>query len=472
MPISFYNTLQRKKEEFKPIKKGRVGLYSCGPTVYHYQHIGNMRAYIFVDVLRRTLESSGFRVKHVMNITDVGHLTGDTDAGEDKMEKEAETIKDVKAIAKRYAEEFLLDLKRLNIQLPHVLAPASAYVPDQVKLIQQLFRKGYAYDTKEAVYFDVSKFPSYSKFSGRDLTRQTVGAREEVRVDPEKRNPYDFALWFKRVGRFKNHIQYWKSPWGDGFPGWHIECSAISSKFLGQPFDIHTGGVDHIGTHHTNEIAQSEAALGKPLANVWIHNEHLNLGEKMSKSKGNVYRIKDLIDKGYHPLAFRYYVLNAKYRTPLQFSWEALDSAQNVYTRIVHVMGSLKAAPAGASSRKKNPEMETLRFKFYAYLADDLNTPSALSVFWLAFTSPSLAPSEKYSLFLEFDNVLGLGLASIKATKPSKAKIPAPVAKLMTERESYRKSKDWKKADSARAAIEKLGWTVKDTPLGQEVSKH
>lgn len=470
MIVQLYNTLHRRKEELKSLKKGKVGLYSCGPTVYHYQHIGNMRAYIFVDLLRRTLEASGMRVQHVMNITDVGHLTGDTDAGEDKMEKEAKTIKDVKKIAKRYTDEFLLDLKRLNIQRPHVLAPASSYIVDQLKLIRRLFKKGFAYDTNEAVYFDVSKFPSYNKLSGRNLAAQTVGAREEVKIDPEKRNPYDFALWFKRVGRFKNHIQYWQSPWGDGFPGWHIECSSISSKFLGQPFDIHTGGVDHIGTHHTNEIAQSEAALGKPLANVWMHNEHLNLGEKMSKSKGNVYRIKDLIDKGYHPLAFRYYVLNAKYRTPLQFSWEALDAAQNVYTRIVSVMAGLKAT-AESETKKKSPEAESLRTKFFDYLADDLNTPSALSVFWLVFTSPNLTPSDKYNLFLEFDKVLGLGLAGVKAVRQETLKVPASVAKLIAEREAHRKVKDWKRADEVRVAIEKLGWIVKDTPLGQEVNR-
>jgi cysteinyl-tRNA synthetase len=329
--LRLYNTISRSVEAFKPLKKTTVGLYTCGPTVYNFAHLGNLRTYLFEDILERTLLWSGYGVRRVMNITDVGHLTGDGDAGEDKVEKEARSErKNVKDVVNFYTKVFLADLKKLNIRIPKLLAPASKFIPEQIKLIQQLFKKGVAYDTPAAVYFDVSRFLDYGKLSGQSLEQKLSGARDEVVKDAEKRNSADFALWFKLVGRFQNHILRWPSPWGVGFPGWHIECSAISAKLLGQPFDIHTGGVDHIGTHHTNEIAQSEAAYHKPLARYWLHGEFLLVdAAKMAKSDKNFLTIKELESQNISPLAYRFLCLTAHYRSPMNFSWVGLDQARN-----------------------------------------------------------------------------------------------------------------------------------------------
>src|SRR3989344_8471377 len=287
MPLRLYNTLSRKEEVFKPLKKGQVTLYTCGPTVYNFAHIGNLRTYIFEDILERVLRWNGYGVKRAMNITDVGHLTGDSDAGADKMEQAAKTAADVKKIAAKYTRAFASDMRKLNNRLPRPLAPATKFIPEQIAIIKLLLKRGYAYETPAAVYFDVRKFKNYGRLSGQSLKEKLTGAREEVVFDPAKRHPADFALWFKLVGRFKNHLLHWRSPWGWGFPGWHIECSAISRALLGQPFDIHTGGVDHIGTHHTNEIAPSAAAFGKPLARLWMHGEFLVIDAKrMGKSEG------------------------------------------------------------------------------------------------------------------------------------------------------------------------------------------
>lgn len=297
--IKLFNTLSRKKDDLKPIHSDWVGLYTCGPTVYNFAHIGNLRTYIFEDILERMLRYNGYTVKRVMNITDVGHLTGDSDAGNDKLDTAArEQKKSVEELAKFYTDAFLDDLKKLNILVPDILAPATHFIPDQIALIEKLFEKGFAYDTPTAVYFDVSKFKDYGKLSGQSLAEKMTGARGEVVVDAEKHNPADFALWFKLVGKFEHHLLHWPSPWGEGFPGWHIECSAISRHFLSQPFDIHTGGVDHIGTHHENEIAQSEAAFGVPLANIWVHGEHLLVNDgKMAKSEGNFLTLAELKKK-------------------------------------------------------------------------------------------------------------------------------------------------------------------------------
>ncbi|KKU04579.1 MAG: Cysteine-tRNA ligase, partial [Parcubacteria group bacterium GW2011_GWA2_45_30] len=336
-PLAFWivtsimvNTLTRKKEIFRPIHKNWVGLYTCGPTVYNYAHIGNLRTYIFEDVLRRTLEYAGYKIKHVMNITDVGHLTSDADEGEDKLEKEArQEKKSVWDIAEFYTGAFLNDISRLNIKRAGVLAPATKNIKQQITLIKKLFQKGFAYETTQAVYFDVSKFKTYTKLSRQRIDEKITAARAEVIQDPKKKNPPDFALWFKRIGKFKNHALHWSSPWGDGFPGWHIECSAISTKYLGQPFDIHTGGVDHISVHHTNEIAQSEGAFGKPLVKYWMHGEFLLLDQaRMGKSVGNFITLNTLVEKGFNPFAFRYLALGAHYRSKLNFTWESLEAAK------------------------------------------------------------------------------------------------------------------------------------------------
>ncbi len=490
--IKLYNTLTRKKEIFKPLYSDRarppklqrrwVGLYTCGPTVYNYAHIGNLRTYIFEDVLRHTLEYAGYKVRHVMNITDVGHLTSDADEGEDKMEREAaKGERSVWDIAKFYTEAFLRDIGELNIKQAHMLAPATQYVPQQIALIKKLFKKGYAYETEEAVYFDVSKFKNYTKLSRQKLAQKIVGARDKVVTKTNKRHPQDFALWFKRVGRFKNHIMYWNSPWGDGFPGWHIECSAISSKFLGQPFDIHTGGVDHVSVHHTNEIAQSEGALGKPLARFWIHGEFLLINRaKMAKSKGNFYTLATVTAKRVHPLAFRYLTLTAHYRTKLNFTWESLAAAEQSLERlwdfVRNIPGSRKTA------KKRYTSLAPYRANFEKAIYNDLDMPKAIAEVWKLIRAVNSAkdgsafgrknsdrydPNELRTLFADFDRVLGLGLTRLK-----KEMIPTRVLQLARAREAYRKQKAWAAADALRKEIESLGYTVKDTSKGPRVQKN
>jgi len=339
-----YNTLTRKVEILQPIKKNKVSLYTCGPTVYNYAHIGNLRTYIFEDVLERTLARNGYKVRRVMNITDVGHLTSDADQGEDKIEKEAaKEKKTVWEIAKFYTNAFLKDAKKINIKIPRLLVPATKTIPEQIRIIEILASKGLAYETPKAIYFDVSKFKDYTKLSRQPLSEKITAAREEVVSDPGKRNPADFVLWFKLVDHFKHHVMRWRSLWGEGFPGWHIECSAISTKYLGQPFDIHTGGIDHVGVHHTNEIAQSEGAFDRPLANYWMHGEFLTVNQdRMGKSLGNFITLRDLQVKGFDPLAYRYLILTSHYRSRLDFSFESLRAAANGYHSLKNRLLALK----------------------------------------------------------------------------------------------------------------------------------
>jgi len=372
--LKFYNTLNHKTEEFKPIKANEVGLYTCGPTVYNFAHIGNLRTYIFEDILRRALVFAGFKVKHVMNMTDVGHLSGDQDFAEDKMEKEGGSAAEIMALAKKFTRAFLEDSNTLNILQADIIAPATEHIPEQVDLIKILLEKGFAYETELAIYFDVPKFPNYSRLSGQKIEDKKVGARSDVVIDPNKKHPADFALWFKLAGRYKNHILRWESPWGLGFPGWHIECSAMSRKYLGQPFDIHTGGVDHITIHHSNEIAQSEAAFGVPLANYWLHGEHLVVNEgRMGKSEGNFITLSTLIEKGINPLAFRYLVLTSHYRSKLNFTWDSLQAAQNALNNLYEEISSFDKAEGSAD------QFESV---FRDAINDDLNTPQALAVVW------------------------------------------------------------------------------------------
>lgn len=471
--LRFFNYLSRKKQVFKPIKKGSVGLYTCGPTVYNYAHIGNLRTYIFEDVLRRTLEYAGYKVRHVMNITDVGHLTSDADTGEDKLEKEARAEKkSVWDVAKFYTKAFLNDIERLNIKKARVLTPATAHIKDQIAVIRQLFKKGLAYETASAVYFDVSKFKNYAKLSRQKLNQKITGAREEVVIDPEKRHPYDFVLWFKLAGRFKNHIMRWPSPWGEGFPGWHIECSAISTKYLGQPLDIHTGGVDHVNIHHTNEIAQSEGAYGKPLAKYWMEGEFLLIDRgKMAKSEGNFITLETLIKKGFNPLSFRYLALSAHYRSQLNFTWEAMRGAENSLGRLREFVRTFKQSHLGTKFPSGN--LVPKKKKFHSAISDDLNTPKALAVAWNLINEYHKSASrrtQKYDakaildLLYDFDKVLGLGLADVK---PEIA--PPEAQKLLKEREKARKAKDFKKADEIREKIRRLGWQVNDTERGSHL---
>lgn len=459
--LKLYNTLTRKKEIFKPIRKGRVGLYTCGPTVYNYAHIGNLRTYIFEDILERVLQLNGYRVRRVMNITDVGHLTSDADAGEDKLEKSARLHKKTPfQIAAFYTKAFLADIKKLNIKTPKILAPATKFIPQQITLVKKLLKKGFAYETSQAIYFDVSKFKKYGQLSGQSLEEKIIAARDEVKEDPEKRNPADFALWFKTVGRFKNHLMRWQSPWGEGFPGWHIECSAISRYFLGQPFDIHTGGIDHIGTHHENEIAQSEAAYDKPLANYWLHGEFLLVNKmRMAKSAGNFYVLEDIINRGINPLAFRYLVLGAHYRSKLNFTWENLTAANSTLKKLYsqYLLFKLNSKEKVKAASKKYLS------KFIAALNDDLNTPRALVVLHQVFDDSHLSFDVKVATINELDKIFDLGFCSLRLKK---GRVLQKVLKLVALREKFRINKQFIQADRLRKQINKLGYMVEDTASG------
>lgn len=468
MALKLYNTLTRKKQIFKPLRDKQVGMYTCGPTVYNYAHIGNLRTYIFEDVLQRTLEYNDYKVKRVMNITDVGHLTSDADTGEDKIEKEArKEKKSVWKIAKFYTQAFLNDIKELNIKKPDTIVPATKTVTDQIKIIKILIVKKYAYETSEAIYFNVAKFKNYNKLSRQSLSQKITAARKEVIEDPEKKHPADFALWFKLVGRYKNHTMRWPSPWGEGFPGWHIECSAISKKYLDQPFDIHTGGVDHIGTHHTNEIAQSEAAFEKPLAKFWLHGEFLLIDKnKMAKSEGNFITLEVLKKHGFDPLAFRYLALIAHYRSKLNFTWESLEAAQNALDKLKGAVLNIRKT----SEAKPRSEAKLLllgyKKEFLSYANNDLETPRVLALLWKIIKSKKINAKTKYELIIDFDKVLGLNLADIKTEE-----IPLQILELVKNREKYRKEKNFKKSDELRKKIESTGWLIEDTPQGPRAKK-
>ncbi len=460
--LHLYNTLTRKIENFKPLRGDKVRLYTCGPTVYNYAHIGNLRTYIFEDILRRVLEYDGYKVTHAMNITDVGHLTSDADEGEDKMDVGAKREgKSPLEIARFYEQAFFEDLKLLNILKPKKIARATETVPDQIEIIKLLEAKGFIYRDDSAIYFDTSKLPHYGKLSGQKLSEKKTGGREEVVTRTGKKHPADFALWFFLSGRYKNHILHWSSPWGEGFPGWHLECSAISRKLLGQPFDIHAGGVDHIGTHHTNEIAQSEAAFEKPLANVWLHGEHMLMEEnKMAKSSGNFIRLQDLIEKGYNPLALRYFTLTAHWRSKLNFTLQALDAAQNaldnLYDKISELEGPAKKFLCADYAKAFEREIN-----------NDLDMPRALSLTWRLIKKPN-PDGLKLATLKKFDEILGLDLLAGAAERK---KIPTELRKMAKEREHLRRAKNFAGADKLRQEIESSGYIVRDTPEGPVVRK-
>jgi cysteinyl-tRNA synthetase len=445
--IKLYNTLGRKKENFKPLKDKEVGFYSCGPTVYWFAHIGNLRTYIFNDVLKRVLEYNDYKVKHVMNITDVGHLTSDADEGEDKLEKAAKKEKKTaKQIAEFYTKAFKKDLKALNITEPDIWAKATEHIKEQVDIIKTLEKKGYTYRIKDGIYFDTSKIKDYGKLAGTKQRKLKAGAR--VKMAEGKKNITDFALW--KFSNEKRQME-WNSPWGIGFPGWHTECVAMGMKYLGIPFDIHTGGIDHIPIHHTNEIAQAEAAYNKSLARYWLHAEFLNLKSKMAKSEGNIVLIDDLTKKGINPLAFRYLCLTCHYRSKLTFSWESLKAAQNALENLYERVTSLQRSVQRYDKEKK---------EFLKYINDDLDTPKALALVW------TLIKEEKINkeTLLDFDKVLGLGLNKVK-----KQFVPVKIKELAEQREKYRKEKNFKKADLIRKQIEKQGYLIEDTDKGPNI---
>jgi cysteinyl-tRNA synthetase len=465
--IVLFNTLTRQKEEFVPLVPGKVGMYTCGPTVYQYASIGNMRSYVFSDVLRRVLEYNGLKVKMVMNITDVGHLVSDADEGEDKMvvavNKEKKTPYQ---IADHYTKAFFKDIARLNIKRPTLTPAATDHIQDMIEMVLELVDKGHAYETSDGIYFDISTFPSYGRLSCINLEDLKAGAR--VKVNLEKRHHADFAVWKKAP---KEHIMQWESPWGMGYPGWHIECSAMSRKYLGDQFDIHTGGVDHISIHHENEIAQSQACSGEVPARYWMHGEFLTVdGGKMSKSLGNTYLVEDLIEKGFEPLAFRYFCFSAHYRTRLNFTWDALTGAQNGLLSLRTAIQKAKdeIADSGISIEARVSEFKE---SFREAIKDDLNIPKALAILWEA-TRANLG-SALVSLAAEFDKVLALDLCTgeTKDSSLDPDMLPEEVKTLIKERLDARARKDWAMADSLRAKINEMGYSVKDTPDGYEVTR-
>lgn len=458
MDIYFYNTLTKKKELFKTIEPQKVKMYSCGPTVYKDATIGNMRTNLFQDTLRRVLEYNGYDVKQVMNITDVGHLVSDGDEGEDKMLKSArEEHKTPMEIAEHYTKLFFKDLERLNVETPEVICKATDHIKEMLEMVQKIMERGYAYETSTAIYFDVSKLDEYGILSGIKLDEQKSGAR--VEVDPEKKNPYDFALWIKAP---ENHLMKWDSPWGPSYPGWHIECSAMSTKYLGEEFDIHTGGIDLIPTHHENEIAQSKGACGKIPAHYWMHGEYLLInGGKMSKSLGNVYLLDDIINRGYDPLVYRLFNFSCHYKGKLNFTWEGIESASVALNRLREGYQKHLAGNADVS----DDVIAEIENKFHQAINDDLNMPLAMSAVWEAVKYQDKSP-KMAKLLEKFDTVLGL-----KITEKKEEEIPQEILDLVEQRKIARQDKNWAESDRLRDLITEKGYSVKDTKDGVEVSK-
>lgn len=466
--MKLYNTLTRTVSVFQPFNPPIVSFYACGPTVYDYTHIGHMRTYVNIDVLKRALTFLGYKINHVMNITDVGHLTGDTDEGEDKLEKGAQKAgKSVWDVANFYTDHFLKTMGALNTLPTDHLIKATDHIPEMIGLIKRLEEKGYTYQTKEAIYFDTTKFSTYGKLSGQKLEDKKQAAREEVRVDPDKKNPADFALWFFRQGRFKDHTMHWESPWGEGFPGWHIECSAMSMKYLGDTIDLHAGGIDHIPVHHENEIAQSEAATGKLFVKYWFHNEFLLVdGVKMSKSLNNFYTLEDLVKKGIDPLAIRLLFLHTHYRKQLNFTWDSLQGAQSELDKLrEQVIALRQGSQRNELSPEKLKQVEEFQAQFKKTLENDLQMPQALAVVWSMIKSNIPSP-DKLDLLYTFDEVLGLNLKEVQEEM-----IPVEVTQLAQRRLEARNQNDFKRSDELRIEIEDKGYTVEDLPDGYKIKK-
>ena len=466
MTIRLFNTMGREIQEFHPLAADSVSLYTCGPTVYDFAHIGNLKTYVFEDVLRRTLEYFGFHVRHVMNVTDVGHLSSDADEGDDKMVKSArQKGKTIWEIADFYTKAFFTDVGRLNCLVPEVVCKATDHIAEMIALIEKIEKNGYTYLADGNVYFDISRFPSYGKMALLDRQELKAGAR--IAVDSGKKNPFDFVLWFTK-SKFENQAMLWDSPWGKGYPGWHIECSAMSMKYLGERIDIHCGGIDHIPVHHTNEIAQSEAATGKPWVNYWLHGEFLNMGSvKMAKSAGNFTTLSSLVEKGYNPLDYRYYLLGAHYRSPLQFGQEALDAAKTarrgLVDRILRLKGSVApAAPIGGKAA------EYLK-SFQSNAAEDLNMPRCLADLWTLLRDPEVPDDGKLAAALDMDRILGLDLANEKPEEAPKADSEAEA--LIREREEARKRKDFRRADEIRDILLAKGYRLEDGASGTRIKR-
>ncbi|MDR2602317.1 MAG: cysteine--tRNA ligase [Spirochaetaceae bacterium] len=474
MELKLYNTLGRELQVFSPVKNGEAGFYGCGPTVYNYAHIGNLRAYVTHDVLCRTLRRAGYKVTHVMNITDVGHLSGDGDGGDDKMVKSAEERgKSVLEVAAFFTKAFFNDTQRLNIIRPDVVCKATEHISEMIELIKKIEANGFTYEAGGNLYFDISKFPSYGDLASLRLDSLKTGARTEL--DVNKRNGADFVLWFTK-SKFENQALTWDSPWGRGYPGWHIECSAMSIKYLGERFDVHAGGIDHIQIHHTNEIAQSEAATGKsPWVKYWIHNEFLVLDKgKMSKSTGGFITLQNLMDAGYEALDYRYFLLGGHYRSQLQFSYESLDGARNSRRSLAKELAAISGKAASLPQEGEEARGKALEYlaSFDKALEDDINTPRALSALRMLVKDSSVDPRDALAAVFSMDAVLGLGLRGVceralkenanTATPVERAEIDA----LIASRAEAKKNKDFKKADAIRDGLKARGIILEDTPQG------
>lgn len=454
MPLKVYNTLSKKKEVFRPIRNKEVGMYVCGPTIYDYVHIGNLRAYVFSDILRRTLEANDFKIKEVMNLTDVDDKT---------IKKSQEQGKKLNDFTKKYEKAFLGDLKEMNVEKPEVMPRATEHIKEMVEIIKKLLKKGYAYKTEDGIYFSIEKFKNYGKLSKIKKEELKVGASERVSEDEYyKKGAHDFALW-KFYDKDDGDV-FWNTEIGKGRPGWHIECSAMSMKYLGKSFDIHTGGVDLIFPHHENEIAQSEAANGKKFVNYWMHNGWILVdGEKMSKSKKNFYKLEDIKEKGFSPMDLRYFFISGHYRKPLNFTFTNLENSKNSLERLKKIVLEIKKAE-DEKINKRN--IELCYNEFLGILNEDLNTPKALSYMWEILREDKLNDPEKYELVKKFDKIFGL-----KLNEEEKIKIPEEVKKLVKIREKARKEKDWKTSDELREEIKKLGYYINDKEEGSEIVK-
>lgn len=465
--IKLYNTLTRKKEVFKEIEPGKVRMYSCGPTVYDTAHIGNLRAYIFADILHRTLLFNNYEVLFVENITDVGHLTGDRDMGEDKMDlaskRSGETAWE---IAKKYEKKYWEDCSLLNIIKPNIISRATEHIQEQIEMVKELEVKGFTYKTNDGIYFDTSKLEDYGKLALLKKEGLKEGAR--IEINPDKKNETDFALW-KFSPKDKKRQMEWESPWGIGFPGWHIECSAMSIKYLGEPFDIHTGGIDHIPVHHTNEIAQNEALYGHKTVNYWIHSAHIIVdGKKMSKSLGNAYQLNDLMKRNLDPLLFRYFVISASYRQTINFTWQAIENSKKSYDGLINKIAAIKKS----ATKIDNKYSEEYIKKFTDSINNDLNTSGGLSFLQELLKDEKIVPEEKIATIEKMDSVLGLSLLKRADNIISEnVDIPVEVLNIVKERDIARKNKDWAMSDDLRNKIKDLGYEIKDTENGPEIKK-
>jgi len=464
MSVYLYNTKTRHKDEFIPLNAPNVSMYCCGPTVYNYAHIGNLRTYIFEDLLANTLRLAGYKVKHVMNITDVGHLTSDGDEGEDKMQVAAEREKkSVLDIARMYEDAFFRHTAALGLKRPTIVCRATEHIQDMIEFVKALEDKGFAYISNGNVYFDTAKFPRYGCLSGQNREDLKHGARTEQ--DMNKKNPSDFVLWFTS-SKFENQILQWDSPWGRGYPGWHIECSTMSTKYLGERIDIHCGGIDHIPVHHENEIAQSEARFGHEWVNYWVHMEFLNnKSGKMSKSKGGFLTVDTLVEKGYKPVHYKYFCLTSHYRSSAIFSDEAMDAAKKAYENLADAVADFKAESAGKTlSAEETAELENLKNEFNGYLFDDLKTPVALSYMWNVVKDNKKSPALRLAFLMHVDGVLNLFLKDIAPRQAEKIEVTPEIAALLEQRAAARAAKDWAKSDEIRDKLTALGIGVKDLP--------